>query len=109
MTKVSLTTIISDSARAEPTRPEGGAALAQLAFGLAPSGDAGYSMGPRHLAFLPADALELDLSDPAQRHFADYELIEKLGSFRKIDLTIMHGIEEHIQFKLPDQLRPAAA
>ncbi|MGH7004770.1 MAG: 4-hydroxy-3-methylbut-2-enyl diphosphate reductase [Alphaproteobacteria bacterium] len=37
------------------------------------------------------------------------ELIEKLGSFRKIDLTIMHGIEEHIQFKLPDQLRPAAA
>jgi len=37
------------------------------------------------------------------------ELIEKLGTFAKIDLTIMHGIEEHIQFKLPDQLRPAAA
>ncbi len=37
------------------------------------------------------------------------ELIEKLGAFRKIELTIMHGIEEHIQFKLPDQLRPAAA
>jgi len=37
------------------------------------------------------------------------ELIEKLGTFRKIELTIMHGIEEHIQFKLPDQLRPAAA
>jgi 4-hydroxy-3-methylbut-2-enyl diphosphate reductase len=37
------------------------------------------------------------------------ELIEKLGAFRKIELTVMHGIEEHIQFKLPDQLRPAAA
>ena len=37
------------------------------------------------------------------------ELIEKLGAHAKIDLTIMHGIEEHIQFKLPDQLRPAAA
>ena len=37
------------------------------------------------------------------------ELIEKLGAHAKIDLTIMHGIEEHIQFKLPDQLRSAAA
>ena len=37
------------------------------------------------------------------------ELIEKLRAFRKIELTVMHGIEEHIQFKLPDQLRPAAA
>jgi|SoiMethySBSTD1v2_1073268.scaffolds.fasta_scaffold674654_2 4-hydroxy-3-methylbut-2-enyl diphosphate reductase len=37
-----------------------------------------------------------------------HELIEKLRAFRKIELTIMHGIEEHIQFKLPDQLRPAA-
>jgi 4-hydroxy-3-methylbut-2-enyl diphosphate reductase len=37
------------------------------------------------------------------------ELIEKLRSFRKIELSVMHGIEEHIQFKLPDQLRPAAA
>ncbi len=37
------------------------------------------------------------------------ELIEKLSAFRKIELSVMHGIEEHIQFKLPDQLRPAAA
>jgi 4-hydroxy-3-methylbut-2-enyl diphosphate reductase len=37
------------------------------------------------------------------------ELIEKLRAFRNIELTVMHGIEEHIQFKLPDQLRPAAA
>jgi 4-hydroxy-3-methylbut-2-enyl diphosphate reductase len=37
------------------------------------------------------------------------ELIEKLRTYRKIELSIMHGIEEHIQFKLPEQLRPAAA
>jgi hypothetical protein len=37
------------------------------------------------------------------------ELIEKLRAYRKIELSIMHGIEEHIQFKLPEQLRPAAA
>ena len=37
------------------------------------------------------------------------ELIERLRSYKKIDLTIMSGIEEHIQFKLPDALRAAAA
>jgi WD40 repeat protein len=33
----------------------------------------------RHLAFLPPEALELDLDDPQQREFGDYELCEKLG------------------------------
>lgn len=33
----------------------------------------------RHLALLAADALELDLSDPEQRRFGDYELLELLG------------------------------
>jgi serine/threonine protein kinase len=33
----------------------------------------------RHLAFLPADALELDLGDAAQRQFGDYELLEQIG------------------------------
>ncbi len=33
----------------------------------------------RHLALMPAETLELDLSDPAQRHFGDYELLEHLG------------------------------
>lgn len=50
--------------------------LAALAFGSASSvlAEAG-----RHLAFLPLDSLELDLSDPEQRDFGDYELIEQLG------------------------------
>ena len=33
----------------------------------------------RHLAFLPPEVLELDLDDPLQREFGDYELLEKLG------------------------------
>lgn len=37
------------------------------------------------------------------------EVIEKLREFRDIDLSVMDGIEEHIQFKLPAALRTAAA
>lgn len=37
------------------------------------------TLGPRNLVFLSPDALEMDLSDPAQRDFGDYELLEKIG------------------------------
>ena len=37
------------------------------------------------------------------------ELIDKLREFADIELSVMDGIEEHIQFKLPDALRQAAA
>ncbi len=52
--------------------------IAHLAFGKAdraeiPDGEA------RHLALLPKESLELDLSDPAQRRFGDYELLELIG------------------------------
>jgi serine/threonine protein kinase len=50
--------------------------LARLAFGSASSM---LGAGAKHLAFLPLDSLELDLSDPEQRDFGDYELIEQLG------------------------------
>lgn len=33
----------------------------------------------RHLALLPTESLELDLNDPEQRQFGDYELLELLG------------------------------
>lgn len=36
--------------------------------------------GAIHPAFLPPEALELDLSDPQQRDFGDYELRERLGA-----------------------------
>lgn len=51
--------------------------LAALAFG---SGASIAAMDPNgHLAFLPLESLELDLDDPEQRDFGDYELIEQLG------------------------------
>ncbi len=51
--------------------------LAELAFGsLTHLGALG---GDRHLALLPTESLELDLEDPAQRFFGDYELLEHLG------------------------------
>ncbi|HEY6985847.1 MAG TPA: serine/threonine-protein kinase, partial [Rhodanobacteraceae bacterium] len=54
-----------------------GSALADLAFRRAPlPPDPSQS---RHLALLSADALQLDLSDPAQRRFGDYELLELIG------------------------------
>ena len=56
-----------------------GSALADLAFGsLSRTAIVGASQG-RNLAFLPNDALELDLTDPAQRHFGNYELLELIG------------------------------
>lgn len=51
--------------------------LAELAFGTATHVD-GVNRG-RHLALLHVDTLELNLSDPAQRCFDDYELLELLG------------------------------
>lgn len=64
--------------------PLGGdvAALAQLAFAASAPGATVFGSGidpfapPRGIA---ADALDLDLSDPQQRRFGDYELEAKLG------------------------------
>ncbi len=53
-----------------------GQALGALAFG---SSAGGASAVGRSLAFLPLEVLELDLSDPEQRDFGDYELLEQLG------------------------------
>lgn len=51
--------------------------LAELAFGsFTQTGDLTQA---RHLALLPAESLELDLNDPAQRQFGDYELLELIG------------------------------
>ena len=53
--------------------------LARLAFASAPTGLGAGTIAPRHLAFLPPEALDLDLNDPAQRDFGNYELLEKIG------------------------------
>ncbi|MBS0514827.1 MAG: protein kinase [Proteobacteria bacterium] len=52
--------------------------LAQLAFARAAARSNAPAFG-RHLALVPIASLELDLADPAQRHFGDYELVELIG------------------------------
>ncbi len=77
----------SGSPRDEGTRTETGSllprahrgALADLAFGSLTRDAASAIEAGRHLAFLPADTLQLDLSDPSQREFGDYELLELIG------------------------------
>ncbi|HEX7915883.1 WD40 repeat domain-containing serine/threonine protein kinase [Rudaea sp.] len=54
------------------------AALADLVFAYS-STDGSDSTRPRPLALLPNAALELDLTDPEQREFGDYELLELIG------------------------------
>ena len=56
-----------------------GSGLAALAFGAGQRNAAPDITQLRHLALLPVDALELDLSDPEQRQFGDYELLELIG------------------------------
>ena len=52
-------------------------AVAEIAMG---RGRSATEVGAgRHLALLTAESLELDLSDPAQRQFGDYELTELIG------------------------------
>ena len=62
-----------------PVFPQLHRALAELALASGPRAPLAQQTVGRHLAFLPPEALELDLDDPAQRDFGDYELIEKLG------------------------------
>jgi WD40 repeat protein len=51
--------------------------LAQLAF--ASRRVSAQQSQARNLVFLSPDALDMDLSDPVQRDFGDYELLEKIG------------------------------
>jgi WD40 repeat protein len=55
--------------------------LAELAFGSRPQrrGSGPATGASAHLAFLPPEAIEIDLADPAQRNFGDYELLELIG------------------------------
>jgi hypothetical protein len=54
-------------------------AIADLAFGDSLETLTPHDAGGRHLALLTAEALQLDLDDPAQRQFGDYELLEQIG------------------------------
>jgi WD40 repeat protein len=74
---VSTNPTARDESLLDDSPPEYARGLAELAFG---SFTQNVDMTQaRHLALLPAESLELDLNDPAQRQFGDYELLELLG------------------------------
>jgi len=72
-------TIVATQVIADPDALSGDVSIiAHLAFARAKRSD-DEDAGTRHLALLPKETLELDLSDPAQRMFGGYELLELIG------------------------------
>ena len=70
-------TIVASLGAADATQDDV-SMFAQVAFARANRGNRDGA-GARHLSLLPRETLELDLSDPAQRLFGGYELLELIG------------------------------
>jgi len=64
------------------------------------------SLDPEWLAGAVSVGITAGASTPEE---LVHELIDRLREFREIELSVLEGIEEHIQFKLPAELRHAAA
>ena len=66
--------------RSRPPQPPAVAALASLVFGTSAGRDRTTGTASRPRPLPASQVLELDLSDPEQREFGDYELVERLGA-----------------------------
>ena len=82
-----------------PTTPSGQTqALAAFAFG----SQTRVADTSRPLAWLSPEELDIDLSDPVQRRFGDYELLEKIGQggMGVVYRARQHGLERDVALKL---------
>jgi hypothetical protein len=72
--------------------------LADLAFG----SQSHVADASRPLAWLSPDEMAIDLSDPVQRRFGDYELLEKIGQggMGVVYRARQHGLERDVALKL---------
>jgi len=73
-------------------------ALADFAFG----SDTQVVDVSRPLAWLSPEEMDIDLSDPKQRRFGDYELLAKIGQggMGVVYRARQHGLERDVAFKL---------
>jgi hypothetical protein len=79
------------------TSPDLTRAIADFAFG-----SQVLTHGSRPLAWLSPDEMKIDLADPQQRRFGDYELLERIGhgGMGVVYRARQHGLERDVAVKL---------